>query len=341
MKRLLDWRDRVSLRLLKKCRIYFVFALTSLYLLVAYANGLVTQNVNSVALPQVVAHRGGTGDAPENTLEAIRLAVAHGADGMWLTVQLSKDGVPILYRPTDLASLTNASGPVANYTAAELARMNVGWNFKNEHGQYPYCDRPICIPTLRDALRSLPVGMPVVLDMKALPAEPQARAVAQVLSDENAWPHVLIYSTEAAYQQAFNSYPQARLFESRDATRSRLVKILLNEGYESVPLTSVWTGFELHRKLVVAENFTLGEGISQVNGMMWTPATVARFRHQQASVKILAFAVNNALDYQTAACLGLDAVLSDSPRKMAAIKAGLSHKLLQCEATSKRSIVTR
>ncbi|BBO60492.1 glycerophosphodiester phosphodiesterase family protein [Mycoavidus sp. B2-EB] len=329
----------MHLRFLRKCHVCFVFALTIFCLLAACSSELVTPSANAIALPQVVAHRGGAGDAPENTLEAIRLAVAHGADGMWLTVQLSKDGVPILYRPADLASLTNASGPVAHYTAAELARMNVGWNFKDENGHYPYCDRPIGIPTLRDALRTLPVGMPVVLDMKALPAEPQARAVAQVLSDENAWPHVLIYSTEAAYQQVFSSYPQAQLFESRDATRSRLIKILLNEDCKSVPFTSVWTGFELHRKLAVTENFTLGEGISQVNATMWTPATVTCFRHQNTSVKILAFSVNNALDYRTAACLGLDAVLSDSPRKMMAIKAELSYKPLQCDATAKKATV--
>src|ERR1700759_5051225 len=75
------------------------------------------------SLPRIVAHRGGTGDAPENTLEAIRLALKHHADAMWLTVQLSKDGVPVLYRPADLAALTDAKGPVSARTAAELARV--------------------------------------------------------------------------------------------------------------------------------------------------------------------------------------------------------------------------
>lgn len=77
-------------------------------------------------LPLIIAHCGGTADAPENTLEAIRQAVDHHADAVWLTVQLSKDGVPVLYRPADLSVLTNAFGPVSERTAAQLAQVNAG-----------------------------------------------------------------------------------------------------------------------------------------------------------------------------------------------------------------------
>lgn len=98
---------------------------------------------------------------------------------MWLSVQLSKDAVPVLYRPADLATLTNASGSVAHYTAAELAQMNAGWSFKSTDGRYPYRDRPISIPMLRDALRILPSKMPVILDMKALPARGRWRTQSQ------------------------------------------------------------------------------------------------------------------------------------------------------------------
>ena len=124
----------------------------------------------SPALPRIAAHRGGTADAPENTLAAIRLAVANRADIMWLTVQLSRDGVPVLYRPADLAALSNASGPVATRTAEALSQVNVGWSFKGGEGDYPYRNHPVGIPTLSQALHSLPASMPVILDLKALPA---------------------------------------------------------------------------------------------------------------------------------------------------------------------------
>ena len=53
----------------------------------------------ALAMPRIVAHRGGTGDYPENTLLACRKAIQNGADLLWLSVQLSRDGVAVLYRP--------------------------------------------------------------------------------------------------------------------------------------------------------------------------------------------------------------------------------------------------
>lgn len=281
------------------------------------------------SLPKIIAHRGGTGDAPENTLEAVRQSIAHHADAMWLTVQLSKDGVPVLYRPADLSALTDAKGPVSALTAAELARVNAGWSFRRGDA-YPYRDQPAGIPTLREALRAVPAAMPVILDMKALPAAPQARAVVRVLDEENAWSRVTIYSTEAEYQRSFAAYPQAKLFESRDATRGRLVRVLLDQGCVDAPAEHTSTAFELHRAMTVVEKFTLGEGRSDVQATLWTPATVACFR-QKPDVRIVAIAVNNADDYRSAACLGIDAVLADSPSKMAAIREGVAMPL-RCAA---------
>ncbi|WP_274517998.1 glycerophosphodiester phosphodiesterase family protein, partial [Yersinia pestis] len=57
--------------------------------------------------PQIIAHRAGTADAPENTFPAISKALANGADAIWITLQLSKDNIPVLYRPSDLKELTN------------------------------------------------------------------------------------------------------------------------------------------------------------------------------------------------------------------------------------------
>jgi glycerophosphoryl diester phosphodiesterase len=284
------------------------------------------------ALPRIIAHRAGTGDAPENTLEAIHLALAHHADAIWLTVQLSKDGVPVLYRPADLAALTNLSGPVSAYSAAQLAQVNAGWTFRQVDaqgvGEFPYRRQPVGIPTLREALHEIPATIPVILDMKALPAAPQTQAVAQVLSKENAWSRVMIYSTEADYQGAFATYTQAKIFESRDTTRIRLVRVLLGEGCVDAPARDALAAFELHRDLTVVEKFTLGEGRSEVHSTPWTPASVACFR-RNPGVRIVAIAVNNADDYRAAACLGMDAVLADSPAKMVPIRAALSLPL-QC-----------
>ncbi|AZS76431.1 hypothetical protein DDE74_13850 [Streptomyces lydicus] len=108
------------------------------------------------AKPAIIAHRAGTSDAPENTLVAVERSLAAGADGEWLSVQATKDGVPVLYRPTDLATLTDGSGAVADRTLSELSGLNAGYHFKAADGSYPYRAHPALIPTLQVALDAIP-----------------------------------------------------------------------------------------------------------------------------------------------------------------------------------------
>ncbi|WP_408734131.1 glycerophosphodiester phosphodiesterase family protein [Paraburkholderia bannensis] len=297
-------------------------------LLAACADGPASMRV-AQRVPLVIAHRAGTGDAPENTLVAIRSALANHADAIWLTVQLSRDGVPVLYRPTDLAALTDAHGPVAAKTAAELAHVNAGWQFRSQDA-WPYRRTPVGIPTLAEALAAIPADVPVMLDMKALPAAPQVAAVARVLDDADAWNRVLLYSTEAAYQQAFAAWPRARVFESRDATRGRLASVALAHTCEAPPPANAWTAFEWRRSIDLTERFTLGEAHSAVaDAQLWSPQAVQCFR-TNPNVHIVAIGVNNAADYQAAACAGVDDVLADSPRQMTPVRDALHREGWRC-----------
>jgi glycerophosphoryl diester phosphodiesterase len=282
--------------------------------------------------PLVIAHRAGTADYPENTLLAITQAVRNHADMVWLTVQLSRDGVPVLYRPADLAANTDGSGAVASKDFAELQRLNAGWQFavtaSDRSISYPYRAQPLAIPSLDEALRALPPAVPIILDMKALPAGPQAQAVARILDARNAWSRVLIYSTDASYAPAFASYREARLFESRDATRLRLARVALANECAAAPEPGTWVAFEYRREMDLEENFTLGAARSAVSAKLWTPASIKCFR-SKGPVNIVAIGINDADDYRAAACLSIDAVLADSPREMSAIR---SHTItpLQC-----------
>ncbi|WP_240051964.1 glycerophosphodiester phosphodiesterase family protein [Pseudomonas arsenicoxydans] len=210
----------------------------------------------------IVAHRGGAADFPENTLLAIDNALRNNVDMLWLTVQLSSDDVPVLYRPTDLSANTQGSGAVAGQTWAQLQQLNAGWQFTQTaaDGQvtYPYRTQAVLLPSLQQAMAVIPATTPIILDMKALPAAPQAKGVARVLEQNHAWNRVLIYSTDASYQQAFTQYPQARLFESRGDTRDRLASIALAHSCNPASQADSWVAFEYQRKDELVENFTLG-----------------------------------------------------------------------------------
>ncbi|WP_421840163.1 glycerophosphodiester phosphodiesterase family protein [Mycobacterium sp.] len=266
------------------------------------------------AEPMIVAHRAGTGDFPENTVLAITNAVAAGVDGVWLTVQVSSDGVPVLYRPSDLATLTDGTGPVNSKTAQQLQQLNAGWSFTAPGVDgYPYRQRPTPIPTLEQAIAATAPDMALFLDLKQTPAQPLVLAVAHALRKAGAVERSIVYSTDADITHAASEQQGLRVAESRDITRERLLNMSLNHRCAPAPNPGKWAGFELHRDVTVTEEFTLGAGVSQVNAELWDPASVECFKSQSGR-QVMGFAVKTVDDYRLAQKIGLDAVLVDSPR---------------------------
>jgi glycerophosphoryl diester phosphodiesterase len=80
----------------------------------------------SAAPPRLVAHRGYARRFPENTLLALREAVAAGARYLEFDVQLSADRVPVLLHDADLARTGGAPGRVFDLSAAALRQRAVG-----------------------------------------------------------------------------------------------------------------------------------------------------------------------------------------------------------------------
>ena len=76
--------------------------------------------------PRVIAHRGGGGLAPENTLAAIRTGAQRGFAGIEFDVMLSRDSVPVLIHDETLERTTNGTGTVANTAWADLAALDAG-----------------------------------------------------------------------------------------------------------------------------------------------------------------------------------------------------------------------
>ena len=90
----------------------------------------------------VLAHRGASGYAPENTLASFRKAIQLGADGFELDVQLTKDGEIVVIHDEWLERVSDGKGFVKDYTLEELRKLNFNKNF-------PECGFQQ-IPTLRE-----------------------------------------------------------------------------------------------------------------------------------------------------------------------------------------------
>ena len=74
---------------------------------------------------KVIAHRGASGYAPENTLEAFVLAVSQKVDGIELDVQLTRDGVPVVIHDETIDRVTSKTGYVKDYTLKELKKLYI------------------------------------------------------------------------------------------------------------------------------------------------------------------------------------------------------------------------
>ncbi|MCX7817648.1 MAG: glycerophosphodiester phosphodiesterase family protein [Kiritimatiellae bacterium] len=115
---------------------------------------------------KIVAHRGASRSAPENTLAAIRAAILEGADGVELDVRLTRDSEPVLLHDPDLLRTTGDPRPVAHCLLTDLAALDAGsWWSPTYAGER--------IPTLAEALAIAKVEL-INLDLKNDPdASPQ------------------------------------------------------------------------------------------------------------------------------------------------------------------------
>ena len=77
----------------------------------------------------IVAHRGGAGLMPENTLASFRNGIALGADFIEMDVHLTKDGIPVVIHDPTLDRTTDGKGAVSSFALAELQTFNAAAKF--------------------------------------------------------------------------------------------------------------------------------------------------------------------------------------------------------------------
>jgi glycerophosphoryl diester phosphodiesterase len=107
--------------------------------------------------PWLVAHRGGSLLAPENTLAAFDRAVSLGADAIETDVRVTADGVVVTFHDDDTARLLGAPGTIEGRTLAELSRLDAGWGFTADGGAtFPFRGAGLTVPPLEEVLARYP-----------------------------------------------------------------------------------------------------------------------------------------------------------------------------------------
>jgi glycerophosphoryl diester phosphodiesterase len=105
----------------------------------------------------LMAHRGGEGVWPSNTLYAFQQAAALGADVLELDIHATRDGVLVVRHDPFVESTTDGQGYISQLTLAEIQCLDAGYTWTADGGQsFPFRGQGITIPTLEAVLAAFP-----------------------------------------------------------------------------------------------------------------------------------------------------------------------------------------
>lgn len=230
-------------------------------------------------LPRWIAHRGGGGLAPENTLAGFRLAARLGFRAAEFDVMLTRDGVPVLMHDETLARTTGAAGAVADLDWADLARLDAGARFhKSWAGE--------AIPRL-DAVLALCADLGLGLNVEIKPATGHEARTGEVVAALVAarWP--------AGLPLLVSSFCETALAAAQEAVPGQARALL----FETVPAD--WA-----ERLARLGCLALHARAADLDGPTVAAVTAA-------GVPVAAYTVNSAAEADRCFALGVSALFTD------------------------------
>jgi glycerophosphoryl diester phosphodiesterase len=181
--------------------------------------------------PLVIAHRGASAYAPENTLAAFNLAFDMGADGIELDVELTKDGVPVVFH-LDPDRQTHGLRTLRDMTLAEVKQLDAGkWFSAKFRGEK--------IPTLDEVIHTIGGRGSIVIEIKW-------SAVAWGIADlERATAKVLAQAPEQA-NRVISSFHPIALYRMRQLAPNAPRAMIYQTRLMPAVLNGPWFRYLVH-----------------------------------------------------------------------------------------------
>ena len=236
----------------------------------------------SLEYPLVIAHRGGSGLAPENTLAAFHKALEVGADGVELDVRLTRDGQVVVIHDRRLDRTTTGKGPVETCTLGELKSLDAGcWFGPQFQGER--------VPTLEEVFGELPSDLPIYVEMKARGhgAWPLAIKVLDIIRSRD--------RLESTMVASFN--PIAMAFVR--GIEPRIIRGYIWSSHHPLPLRARWLSPLVNPHWLAPDRRTL------------TPEMLGMFHAQRKAVA--AWDLDVGTDMKHLKEMRLDAAVTDHP----------------------------
>jgi glycerophosphoryl diester phosphodiesterase len=231
----------------------------------------------------VIAHRGASGNAPENTLAAFRKAVALGATFIETDLQLSRDARFVAIHDATVNRTTNGQGAVHDMTLADLRKLDAGSWFGSEFAG----ER---IPTLEEIFEfSKKNDVVFYLEIKPGAAWGGEHALVGALRESGEIPRAVVISFDAG------------IVLNLRKIEPTLMTGLLYDGQIENPLDKA---------------VEIGARQVAVRGDLVTPALIAQARKKD--LQVVCWTVNHPAHMRMLAAAGVDGIMSDYPDRLVA-----------------------
>lgn len=232
--------------------------------------------------PAVIAHRGASAYAPENTLSAFELAVKQEADAIELDVRLSADGHIIVIHDNTVNRTTNGKGMVSDLSLAALKELDAGSVYDDAfHGEK--------IPTLAEVFETVgkKIFINVELKNETIFSGELTEKVAQCVREHNMASRVL-----------FSSYNLFALRQIDKLLPETSKGLLPNKGLSGFMVRTWLRELIPYQSVHIPSQYVTQGIIDNV--------------HRQGR-RLLAYTVNHPADIQRLIKLGIDGIFTDDP----------------------------
>lgn len=248
--------------------------------------------------PLLIAHRGGAGLKPENTLAAFLDADAvWKADMIELDVRATADGHCVVIHDATVDRTTNGTGPVSAMTLTELQELDAGYRFTPDGGRtFPFRGKGICVPTIEEVFAALP-NMRFTVESKIATSQvPLFKAITEYRATER----VIAAGERNAYRTLFHGY----------------------RGAISASLEQALPFWVMHRVFLTALAPRVRADVVQTceiykGRRMLTPRFVKDLH--AAGIQVHVWTVNEVSDMNRLLDWGVDGLITDYPDRLARV----------------------
>lgn len=179
-------------------------------------------------LPLVIAHQGGDGVWPGETMFAYQNAVDRGADVLEMDIHITKDGALVLMHDEAVDRTTDGSGEIESMTLAELKQLDAGYDWTPDEGAtYPFRGQGLTVATLEEVFQAFP-NMHMTIEIKKTNAS-MTKPFCEMIRAHNMQNKVLVASFHDERLKEFRTEcPEVATSSAKNETT---VFVLLTKAY--------------------------------------------------------------------------------------------------------------